>query len=117
MAIRFRKYKNKVGDVVSALRLTEKNVEELVSYITTNKGTAIDETRVFHSPDLKDGQYTAVKLALVQVNTTPSGTRRGVRKAYANDVIIRTEVELPSGKPGYAFSRVKSADFEEYAAV
>lgn len=111
MAIRFRKYVNKVGDEVRAIRITEKNVEELVSFISKNGQTALDETKVFYSPDLKDGQYTAVKLALVQTNVSAKTGKKskGVRKAFGGDVIVRNE--------DGSFSRIKSYDFDGYKAA
>lgn len=120
MAIRFKKYKNKVGDEVKALRITEKNVEELVAYIVNNGGKARDESKTYHSDALKDGQYTAVKLALRQLVLHSASKRhyRAVRKAFGGDIIIRHEVENPTPDgPRYEFSRIKAKDFEEYGVV
>lgn len=116
MAIRFNKYKDKSGTVLKAIRINEKNVEELVAYINKNGGTAVDETRVFYSEDLKDGQYTAVKLSLVQKNKSRVGKiYRGVRKAFAGDIIVRYEVfdEKLNGLV-YEFSRLKNEDFGDF---
>ena len=118
MSLRFRKYAGPNKSVVTAVRLTEKNVEEVVAYIAKNKGTAVDETRTFYSPDLKDGQYTAVKIALVQKNVDAKGkVKKGTRKAFGGDLIVRTEVELPTGKTGYEFSRIRDAGIDGYSLV
>lgn len=119
MSLRFRKYAGPNKSVVTAVRLTEKNVEEVVAYINKNKGTAVDETRTFHSPDLKDGQYTAVKLSVVQKNTGADGkVKKGVRKAFGGDLIVRTEVvNTATNKVAYEFSRIRDAGVDGYSLV
>ena len=118
MSLRFRKYAGANRSVVTAVRLSEKNVEEVVAYINNNKGTAVDETQTFYNPDLKDGQYTAVKLSVMQKNVGYDGkVKKGVRKAFGGDLIVRTEVELPSGKTGYEFSRIRDAGVDGYSFV
>lgn len=122
MGIRFRKYVGprapytKEAPVVTAVKLTERNVAEVVAYINKNNGTAIDESRTFYDDRLKDGVYTAVKVALVQKNTDAKGkVKKGVRKAFGGDLIVRTEVELPTGKTGYEFSRIRDAGIDGYS--
>ena len=115
--IRFKKYKNKAGEEIKALKITEKNVQELVDYINKNGGTALNETQIFKSEHLKDGEYAAVKIANVQRTPSATRVRRDVRKAYANDFIVRDEVPGKDGYLHYEFSRVRAADFSEYAAV
>lgn len=119
MSLRFRKYAGPNKSVVTAVRLTEKNVEEVVAYINKNKGTAIDETQTFYDPNLKDGQYTAVKIAVVQKNVSEKTGKvsKGTRKAFGGDLIVRTEVELPTGKTGYEFSRIRDAGVDGYSLV
>ena len=124
MSIRFRKYAGprapytKEAHVVSAIKLTERNVAEVVAYINKNKGTALDESKTFKSDQYKDGVYTAVKVSLVQKNVDIHGkVKKGVRKAFGGDLIVRTEVELPSGKSGYEFSRIRDAGIDGYSLV
>ena len=117
-AIRFRKYTGPQGQIVTAVRLNEKNSADVVAYINKNAGTAIDESRTFYNERLKDGQYTAVKIALVQKNVGSNGkVSKGVRKAFGGDLIVRTEVELPSGKKGYEFSRIRDEGVDGYSLV
>lgn len=118
MAVRFRKYKAQKGEEINAIVLNEKNVAEVVAYINKNRGTALDETQVFTGDHLEGGSYTAVKVALVQKNVDKLGKlKKGVRKAFRGDVIVRKAVELANGKPGYEFSRIKAVDFESYTLV
>lgn len=112
MAIRFRKYKNKsTGDVIQAIRLSEKNVEEVVNYVAKNGGTIVNETKVFRSENLKDGEYTAVKVAIVQRNWVGGRIKRGVRKAFGGDFIVRNLRE--DGK--YEFWRIRDAGVDGFA--
>lgn len=118
MALRFRKYTSpRVGEV-TAIKITPNNVAELVAYINKNGGTALDESVLVKSPDLRDGEYLAVKLAVVQKNTDAKGkTRNGTRKAFRGDFIVRTELEKPVGKQKYEFSRVRDAGVNDFVAV
>jgi len=123
MVIRFKKYRNPAGDEVKALKLSEKNVEEVVAYMTKNGWKAKDETQVYQSEDLKkvlkDGQFTSVKLELdVKYRDSMGRPRKAPRKAHAGDFIVRQEV--PSKETGtlvYEFTRIKAADFEHYKLV
>ncbi|AWN03301.1 hypothetical protein PBI_CAMILLE_54 [Microbacterium phage Camille] len=121
MAIRFRKYKNKHNNAeLMAIKLTPNNVAEVVAYINKNGGTALDESVLVKSPDLRDGEYLAVKVAVVQKNVYGVGgtkVKKGVRKAFRGDLIVRQEIELPNGKKGYEFSRVRDAGIDGYELV
>lgn len=124
MAIRFRKYKGprapyqKDAPVVTAIKLTPNNVAEVVAYINKNGGTALDESVLFNSPDLRDEKYLAVKVAVVQKNTGSNGkVKKGVRKAFRGDLIVREEIEKADGKKGYEFSRIRDAGIDGYVAV
>ena len=119
MGIRFRKYIGTDKKVVTAIKLTERNVEEVVAYINKNKGTAIDETQTFYDPNLKDGQYTAVKIAVVQKNVDAKGrVKKGVRKAFGGDLIVRNEVvNTATNKVAYEFSRIRDAGVDGYSLV
>ena len=118
MVIRFRKYTSPRTGEVTAIKLTPDNVAEVVAYIAKNKGTALDESVLIKSPDLRDGEYLAVKVALVQKNTDAKGkVRKGVRKAFRGDFIVRTEVVDTKGKKGYEFSRVRDAGVNDFVAV
>lgn len=121
MALRFRKYTSpRVGEV-TAIKLTPQNVAEVAAYINKNKGTALDESVLIKAvPGLhdRDGDFLAVKLAVVQKNVGADGkVRKGVRKAFRGDFVVRTEVELPNGKKGYEFSRVRDAGVNDFVAV
>ncbi len=121
MAIRFRKYKGtKPAHVVTAIKLTPNNVAEVVAYINKNGGTALDESVLIKSPDLRDGEYLAVKVAVVQKNTSggvPTKVTKGVRKAFRGDLIVREEIEKADGKKGYEFSRIRDAGIDGYSLV
>ena len=123
MGIRFRKYIGTDKKVVTAIKLTEKNVEEVVAYINKNKGTAIDETQTFYDPELKDGQYTAVKIAIVQKNVDAKGrVKKGVRKAFGGDLIVRNQVvntatNKVAYEVAYEFSRIRDAGIDGYSLV
>jgi len=120
MAIRFKKYKNKDNNAeITAIKLTPRNVAEVVSYINKNGGTALDESVVVKGLNDRDGDYLAVKIAVVQKNPYgPGGTKvkKGVRKAFRGDLIVRTEIER-NGKKAYEFSRVKDAGIDGYSLV
>lgn len=115
MAIRFKKYKNTkdAGSIVNAVKLTPNNVAEVVAYVTKNGGTIIDESVLVKSPDLRDGEYLAVKVALVQRVFVGGRTRKGVRKAFRGDLIVRNLRE--DGK--YEFWRIRDAGIDGYKAV
>ncbi|HMT88104.1 MAG TPA: hypothetical protein PKC73_00590 [Dermatophilaceae bacterium] len=114
MVVRFRKYTSPRTGEVTAIKLTPDNVAEVVAYITKNKGTALDESILIKSPV----EYLAVKVALVQKNTDAKGkVRKGVRKAFRGDFIVRTEVVDAKGKKGYEFSRVRDAGVNDFVAV
>lgn len=121
MAIRFKKYKRLDGGAeLSAIRITENNFAEIVEYINKNGGEATNESIVIKSEDLRGGFYTAVKIGVLQKNVYGVGgtkVKKGVRKAFRGDLIVRTEVKLPSGKKGYEFSRIKDAGVDGYKAV
>jgi hypothetical protein len=119
MAIRFRKYKNLKdrGTIVQAIKLTPNNVAEVVAYINKNGGTAIDESVLVKSPDLRDGEYLAVKLAIVQRNWVGGKIKKGVRKAFRGDLIVRNELETPVNGRKYEFFRVRDAGIDGYALV
>lgn len=121
MALRFRKYTSPRTGEVTAIKLTPDNVAEVVAYIAKNKGTALDESVLIKAvPGLhdRDGDYLAVKLALVQKNTDKHGkVKNGVRKAFRGDFIVRTEVVDAKGKKGYEFSRVRDAGVNDFVAV
>lgn len=119
MVVRFRKYKNKkTNGTITAIKLTPNNVAEVVAYINKNKGTALDESVLVRSTYLRDGEYLAVKVAVVQKNTDAKGkVRKGVRKAFLGDFIVRTEVVDAKGKKGYEFSRVRDAGVNDFVAV
>lgn len=97
MAIRFRKYKNTKdqGTIIEAIKLTPNNVTEVVAYVTKHGGTIVDESVLVKSPDLRDGEYLAVKVALVQRNySVKTGkTKKAVRKAFRGDLIARNRRE------------------------
>lgn len=114
MAIRFRKYENKkTGDLIQAVRLTAQNVDEVISHVKKNGGTILNETITFKNPDLKDGVYTAVKVAIVQRVWVGGRVRRATRKAFGGDFIVRNKREDGT----YEFWRVRDAGVNDYAAV
>lgn len=118
MAIRFKKYRSPRSGEVTAIKLTPNNVAEVAAYICKNKGTALDESQLVKGLNDGDQPYLAVKLALVQKNVDKNGKiKRGVRKAFRGDFIVRTEIELPNGKKGYEFSRVRDAGVNDFVAV
>lgn len=117
MAIRFKKYKNDAE--INAIKLTPRNVAEVVAYINKNGGTALDESVVVKGLNDRDGDYLAVKVAVVQKNVYGVGgtkVKKGVRKAFRGDLIVRTEIER-NGKKAYEFSRVKDAGIDGYSLV
>lgn len=114
--VRFRKYKNTAdqGSVIQAVKLTPDNVASVVAYVAKHGGTIVDESMVVKSPDLRDGEYLAVKVALVQRNLSESGkVSKGVRKAFRGDFIVRNLRE--DGK--YEFWRIRDAGVNNYVAV
>lgn len=120
MAIRFRKYKNLKdrGTIINAIKLTPDNVAEVVAYVNKHKGTALDESILVESPDLRDGQYLAVKVAIVQRYWSAGRVRKGVRKAFRGDLIVRNELEgSTKAKPKYEFWRIRDAGIEGYQPV
>lgn len=120
MVVRFRKYTSPRTGEVTAIKLTPDNVAEVVAYINKNGGTALDESVLFNSPDLRDEKYLAVKIAIVQKNTSsgvPPKVTKGVRKAFRGDLIVREEIEKADGKKGYEFSRVRDAGVNDFVAV
>lgn len=121
MAIRFRKYKSPRTGEVTAIKLTPNNVAEVVAYINKNGGTAVDESVLIKSPDLRDGEYLAVKVAVSQLNLHSATGRlyRGVRKAFRGDFIVRELVDSSrdNPKPHYQFSRVRDAGVNDFVAV
>ena len=119
MAIRFKKYKNKqTGEVITAIRLTPRNVDEVVAYVTKNLGTILNETKVFKSERFLGDSYDAVKVSLVQKNVDAKGkVRNGVRKAFRNDFIVRGEPIVRGKFKGYEFTRVRDAGIDGYVAV
>ncbi len=119
MAIRFKKYRNKkTGEEITAIRLTPRNVDEVVAYVTKNLGTVVNETKTFKSDRFLGGSYDAVKVSLVQKNTGSDGrVRNGVRKAFRNDFIVRGAEIKRGNKKGYEFSRVRDAGIDGYDAV
>ncbi|QCG77556.1 hypothetical protein SEA_DIZZYRUDY_60 [Microbacterium phage DizzyRudy] len=119
MAIRFKKYKNKqTGETIQAIRLTPRNVDEVVEYVRKNLGTILNETKTFRSERFQDGEYVAVKVALVQKNVGANGkVKRGTRKAFRDDFIVRGEEIKIGDKKGYEFSRVRDAGIDGYSLV
>lgn len=120
MAIRFRKHRSKLsGRTIMAVRLSETNVADVVAYITKHNGTALNETQIFKGETWRDGEYHAVKLALVQKNLVgfEGKYKKAVRKAFRNDLIVRKEVELPNGKKGYEFERILDSGIADYVVV
>lgn len=115
MSIRFKKYKNKndAGTIIQAVKLTPNNVAEVVAYVTKNGGTALDESLLVKSPDLRDGEYLAVKVAIVQRNWVGGKIKKGVRKAFRGDLIVRNLRE--DGK--YEFWRIRDAGIDGYSLV
>lgn len=114
MAIRFRKYQNKkTGEIITAIRLTPRNVDEVVAYVTKNVGTIVNETKTFRSERFVGGLYDAVKVALVQKNVGSDGrVKKGVRKAFRDDFIVRGDEIKVGNKKGYEFSRVRDAGID-----
>lgn len=114
MAIRFKKYKNKAGDEVQAVRVTAHNYQELADYINKNRGTAVAEQFTATSGDVLNQ-----KVRLMQTNTFKNGlSSRGARVARVGDVVVRIEVvDKVTGKKSYDFKRVKEDDFDEYELV
>lgn len=112
MAIRFRKYKNlkDQGSIVEAIKLTPNNVAEVVAYVNKNGGTAIDESVLIKSEDLRDGEYLAVKVGIVQRNWVGGRIKRGVRKAFRGDLIARNKREDGT----LEFFRIRDAGIDGY---
>lgn len=112
MAIRFRKYRNlkDQGTIIEAIKLTPNNVAEVVAYVNKNGGTILDESVLVKSPDLRDGEYLAVKVAIVQRNWVGGKVKKGVRKAFRGDLIARNKREDGT----LEFWRIRDAGIEGY---
>lgn len=112
MAIRFKRYRNTKdqGTIVQAIRLTPGNVHEVVAYVNKNGGEATDETILIKSEDLRGGHYAAVKVAIKQRYYTAGKIKKGVRKAFRNDLIVRNKREDGT----YEFWRIRDAGIDAY---
>ena len=107
MAIRTKAYRSKAGGnrEVRAVRISEKNWEELAAYIDRNGGIANASAYV-----TKDGDLLNHTIRVYQQNPNTKWKGRGWRVARVGDWIVKNE----EGE----FSRVKDDVFEaEYALV
>lgn len=116
MVIRFKKYQSG-SETITAVRLTDKNVAEVVAYVSKNGGTILDETQVFKDTKFQEGAYTAVKVSIVQRVRVGGRIRKSIRKAFRGDFIVRNELETPKGKQKYEFFRIRDAGVNDWVAV
>lgn len=107
MTIRFQKYKRTSrGDVVQAIRLTDKNVAEVVAYVNKNGGKATNETVEF------DGHF-AVKVGITQRVWESGRIRKRIRKAFRGDFIVRNLREDGT----YEFWRIRDAGVNDFVGI
>lgn len=102
MAIRTKEYRYKAGGNrrIRAIRITEKNISELVAFINRNGGKASER-------ELKNGGQP--RIDIYQVNHGPTHSRRGWRVAQLGDFIVKYE--------NGTFARIKDDVFEAEFAL
>lgn len=107
MAIRFKKYQDKNRSVgpVKALRITERNLSELVAYITKNGGTAFLT---------KGSENKPVRIRIKQRNFGENWGKRDWRVANVGDFIVMEDVapEFQEALGKREFFRAKDDTFE-----
>lgn len=110
MAIRTKKYRHKAGGTrhVRAVRITEKNLTELVAYINRNGGAATG-----HNGDTASGRPARIRIK--QRNFGENWGKRDWRVARVGDFIVKHDFsdEPVEGLPSIEFSRVKDDTFED----
>jgi hypothetical protein len=115
MAIRFKKYRHKAGGtrVFRAIRVTEKNIPELVAYICRNGGAATG-----HTGDTKSGRPPRIR---IKQRTFGNGwTKRDWRVAKVGDFIVRYDHEdeiVNKGLNKIEYERVTEDNFEVAAEL
>lgn len=107
MAIRTKEYRFTAGGNrrVRAIRVTEKNLAELVAYVNRNGGEALG----LADTHPETGDVTNHKIRIKQMNHTASGSKRDWRVARVGDFIVKHE----NGE----FERVKDDEFEAKFAL
>ena len=100
MAIRFKKYKHKAGGdrTFRAIRITDRNLAELVAYICRNGGSAFATSGEGGKP---------VRIRIKQRNYGHNWGKRDWRVAKVGDFIVRHDFE-----PGDLDRVTKSVEFE-----
>lgn len=109
MALRLKKYRFRGnGDVVRAIRITEKNLAEIVDYINNQGGAATG-----HLGNTRSGKKPRIRIK--QRNFGENWGKVDWRVAYIGDFIVRDdyEREFKGVNTKYKdFSRVKDDIFE-----
>lgn len=110
MAIRTKEYRFTAGGSrrVRAIRITEKNLSELVAYIVRNGGAATG-----HNGDTASGRPARIRIK--QRNYGHNWGKIDWRVAKIGDFIVRHDFkagEHSRGTKSVEFERVKPAEFE-----
>lgn len=121
MAIRTKKYTFTDGHgnkrIVRGVRITEKNIVDVVNYITRRGGAATGHVTI---PGTKTKKVRPGRIRLRQLNFGENWGKRDWRVANVGDAIIVHDANKEFSQIGFdvEFERVKAADFErDFAEV
>lgn len=112
MAIKTKKYKHQVhGNVVRGIKITEKNLTEVVLWINRNGGAATG-----HNGDTRSNRPPRIRIK--QLNFGENWGKRDWRVAKVGDTIIRVDHEKHTNEYGTwpastDFYRVKAEHFDD----